>query len=755
MNLKFILCWIFLICSFLSLKAQTDSLNQNTFFKAPVQDILNLPVKESSRNEIVSASKKAEDIFDAPIAASVVTREEIQKAGALSIAEALRLLPGVLVRETSNGNYDINIRGFNNTPPGSDLYVADNTNSLVMINNRPVFNYFSGGTLWEALPIDINDVERIEIIRGPSSALYGSNAVTGVINIITRKIDKEGFFATGNMEAGNLNTVRGLASMGYAPNNKFQVITSFNYTQKDRTMSELYSFTGQRYLDIITDTVGIVNYQSGNIIKGNADFIRKFPQKNISMDRYGINSFINYKPNSFLSFDLSLGMENSYAVRPFAENAFTPYSAMYSQTKYIDLRAQIKDGSVQISYLFGNQKPGLESLGANFDLNVLDVQADYNFTLGGLNIRPGISYKRTQYDDSKYFNTLDLSIESGIINGKKVIQILSPSLRLDYKIKQLRLIAAVRVDRFILKDNGNIFEQNAVDNAYNYLSYQFAATYKLKEKHLFRISYGQANRGAFFTEIYSNFRDNLSPLAPGVSLQTVVIGDPNLKLRTSRNLEFGYRFQWNKKFSIDIEAFQADAKDYTSIILSIDTVFSPTGVIIRPTFTQTNIQARIIQRGITFSVNYNPVNNLQANLFVSLQETDIFDFSPSNISPELDPTGTNNYLTLQNIKDYKGTPKFYGGFNINYSFSKFNLNLNGYFFGRQELTHVSDVSLGRASTIATVNEKLILGCKFSYQPYKAFRIYINGRNILNQNSYEYIFTDNAGTIFSGGIQYEF
>lgn len=95
--------------------AQTDSLAE--LLETPVQSILKLPVRGLRGLEIVSASKKSESIFDAPVAIAAITREEIQQAGALSIMEALRLLPGMIVREVSSGNYDINIRGFNNMLP--------------------------------------------------------------------------------------------------------------------------------------------------------------------------------------------------------------------------------------------------------------------------------------------------------------------------------------------------------------------------------------------------------------------------------------------------------------------------------------------------------------------------------------------------------------------------------------------------------------------------------------------------------------
>ncbi|QHT65693.1 Plug domain-containing protein [Rhodocytophaga rosea] len=138
--------------------AQTDSLNTDALMDMSLEELMNV--------QVVSASKKSENLFDAPLSASVLTRDEIQKAGVNSIMEALRLMPGLIVRQETNGNYDVHIRGLDNVPPNTLQIYAANTTTLVMIDNRPVYNYLQGGTFWETLPIDLSDVEKIEVIRG-------------------------------------------------------------------------------------------------------------------------------------------------------------------------------------------------------------------------------------------------------------------------------------------------------------------------------------------------------------------------------------------------------------------------------------------------------------------------------------------------------------------------------------------------------------------------------------------------------------
>src|SRR5438105_13784916 len=162
-HIQSILVCITIIGGLTNCYSQSDTAKHNAYESLSLRDLLNV--------KIVSASKKSEFLFDAPLSVSVVTKEEIRKAGCTSIMEALRLVPGMIVREQSNGNYDIHLRGMDNVPPNSAFDITSNTTTLVMIDNRPIYSYFKGGTFWETFPIDINDVEKIEVVRGPAAAL--------------------------------------------------------------------------------------------------------------------------------------------------------------------------------------------------------------------------------------------------------------------------------------------------------------------------------------------------------------------------------------------------------------------------------------------------------------------------------------------------------------------------------------------------------------------------------------------------------
>ncbi len=126
---------------------------------------------------VVTASKGAQSPLDAPNSTSIVTEQDIRLSGITKIPELLRRLAGVDIMETTGSQTEVSLRGFNQ--------VLSNK-VIVLINGRSTFIDLLGATLWQTLPIGVEDIERIEVVRGPGSALYGADAFNGVINIITK-----------------------------------------------------------------------------------------------------------------------------------------------------------------------------------------------------------------------------------------------------------------------------------------------------------------------------------------------------------------------------------------------------------------------------------------------------------------------------------------------------------------------------------------------------------------------------------------
>jgi len=162
-----------------------------------------LSLEELFTLEVTSVSMKPETASETAAAVLAITDEEIRRRGSPSIPEALRYVPGVEVARIDSRQYAITARGFNGS-------VANKL--IVLIDGRSVYTPLYSGVFWDAQDIFLEDVEQIEVIRGPGATVWGANAVNGVINIISKPAAKtQGFLLTG----GGGNVERGFGGVRY------------------------------------------------------------------------------------------------------------------------------------------------------------------------------------------------------------------------------------------------------------------------------------------------------------------------------------------------------------------------------------------------------------------------------------------------------------------------------------------------------------------------------------------------------------
>jgi iron complex outermembrane receptor protein len=127
---------------------------------------------------VTTPSRRPQPIDESAASVAVISRDDIKRSGALTIPDLLATVAGVEVIRLSESSAEVSIRGFNS-------YSSNKV--LVMLDSRPLFNLADASVDWNLIPISVDDIERIEIVRGPGSAMYGENAFFGIINIITRK----------------------------------------------------------------------------------------------------------------------------------------------------------------------------------------------------------------------------------------------------------------------------------------------------------------------------------------------------------------------------------------------------------------------------------------------------------------------------------------------------------------------------------------------------------------------------------------
>ena len=144
---------------------------------ADTNEFLDMSLEELVDYRLMSMSRKEQRVADMAAAAYVISADEIRRSGAQSIPEALRLVPGLNVAQISANHWAVSSRGFNERYAGK---------LLVQVDGRSVYSPMFSGVLWETQDTVMEDIERIEVIRGPGAALWGTNAMNGVINIVTR-----------------------------------------------------------------------------------------------------------------------------------------------------------------------------------------------------------------------------------------------------------------------------------------------------------------------------------------------------------------------------------------------------------------------------------------------------------------------------------------------------------------------------------------------------------------------------------------
>lgn len=168
-----------------------------------IADLAEMDIEDLFDIEITSLTKSSQRLSETPAAIFVVTNEDLRRSGVRSIPEALRMVPGLQVARISGNRWAISSRGFNS---------IFSDKMLVMIDGRSVYTPLYAGVYWDVQDTLLEDIDRIEVIRGPGGTLWGANATNGVINIVTKSAtETTGGLVTG----GGGKTETGFAGVRY------------------------------------------------------------------------------------------------------------------------------------------------------------------------------------------------------------------------------------------------------------------------------------------------------------------------------------------------------------------------------------------------------------------------------------------------------------------------------------------------------------------------------------------------------------
>jgi len=749
--------------------------------------------------DVVSASKSEESIFDSPLSTTVISYEEIVSSGATSIEEALRMSPGIIVREKSNGVYDVQIRGGQNMPMNNMLIYAENTTTLVMVDGRPVFNYGMGGILWETIPISIGELDRIEIVRGPSSALYGPNAVNGVINLISKDIDDDSPIVAANVQGGTLSTVVGDVHVAKKINEKISLGVSGTFETRDRANEGIYAIYADEFLTIEEFAV-----QNKEQLWSNNDYTTALSDRKSAKEKMGANVYFDYNVNPDISFNVSSGYLETEAMTSTLGDNPSAHTNRNSEGYFANITGSIYKFNLQASANnvyqdFARGRSGWQQSTEQYNVNL-----DYLLEMGKLSFRPGVSYQSVYYDDRDHIDSLGL----GFFNDRVVLRNYAVSGRFDYTpTEKLRFVAALRAEKYNVPDKWMP-------------SYQFVGSYKLTENNLVRAVYSRANQSTFLINAYSNYTWDRQGL-PGPSY--VAFGsnnDPNMMIMDM--VELGYRTRPKKWLLIDVEAFYNKAKDY-SALMPDSLSYTVTGLDMSdpgnpaPIGEQTlyvshrSLSIESEQYGVSLSVNMVISEKLQLKTHVNWQQTKVNKFTDasrdqiatlqgaeltttveanlagdamtilsgtpvtytSDLQPgenttleqQLDAGGVLNQIEVLNNMDNEAIPAFYGSLSLTYKpIEKLSITAQGYYYDKSYIYSQYENDPRRAALLSMgvkneldytgkLDAKFLLNAKISYQVSKNLDVFVNGRNILNNEQQEYVFMDKSSAVYLAGLNF--
>ncbi len=551
---------------------------------------------------VSSASKEEEQTFTSPLSSTVITRDEMRTYGVSTIEEAFRLIPGMIVSEKTNGVYDVQMRGLSNIPDNNMLLYTENANILVMVDGRITHNYAIGAPFFETLPVSIEDVDRIEVVRGATSALYGPNAVNGVVNIITQKPDAANTLVQGNLQVGNrtasadfglrksVNHILALGLTGnyqiryrqnnllpFIPQDGYYVLNDANLFASSSTLTadEYKSAIEAGKITDISDGAALSVSQIKNLYTGSqnddgsysflttisedADVDGNWREPDVARRNTGVNGYISIIPSENLRFDVQGGYQYAFYASTPVGNEDIALRYRESKTGYANLNAKICGLSFTANYCGGpvDFSVGSHAFGMDKTHN-FNVQADYDFQVGPLGIRPGVSYQFIEYKDREpvYYDygdgngPIEMSGYWGYyskgMNSAKLTDI-APSVRFDLKTGNFRLVAAIRGDKTSIPDKWN-------------LSWQLAANYLINSNNFIRLVYGRSFRSATLANTSSNF--NWSRANGSNPRYIQFLGNEDASLMHIDNYEVGYRWKPSSSLLVDAEAFYSRSTDY-------------------------------------------------------------------------------------------------------------------------------------------------------------------------------------------------
>lgn len=458
--------------------------------------------------EVTSVSKREQKTSQAAAAIFVISKQDIRRSGALNIPDLLRMVPGLDVAQIDAGKWAISARGFNGQ-------YSDKL--LVLVDGRTVYTPIFAGVFWDSQNVPLDTIERIEVIRGPGAAVWGSNAVNGVINIITRSSEdiQGGYLATG---AGNAST--GLGIVGYG--GKVRGLGAYRVYAQGFQYKSLRTFAG---LD---------GQDDWRLVNG------------------------GFRTDSTLSAKDSLTTEGEVYKGNAGEMATTPESLLPPVTATVALRDRYSGWNLLTRWNRTVSPRSGTSLQVYFDrtsrgdstyvigLNTFDIDFQHHVLWGGRqDIVWGIGY-RVSSDHT------DTTLRIAFTPDDRITQLFSSFAQDEITLQpdRLHLSLGARVEH----------------NVYTGFGFQPSVrlTWTLDSKNMVWSAVSSADRTPSRGD--TDLRVNYAALpGPGLPVLVSFFGNPSKKNERLTAFEAGYRNAWTSRFSLDTTIFYNRYRDLISV----------------------------------------------------------------------------------------------------------------------------------------------------------------------------------------------
>lgn len=460
-----------------------------------------------------SATGKPERVSEVPVNMDIVSADAIRRAGITSVADLPRVLKGLAgvdVQQVSQGVYNVGIHGYNG---------AFSNRILVLVNGRQVYLDHYGYTQWAAIPVEIAEIQQVEVVKGPNSALFGLNAANGVINIITRNPLSEDVGAV-NMTIGTDGYRGGSAVVTAHPNSQSAIRLSaggFHASDFDLSGSD-------------TSTTRIDPERTSVAVDG----------------RYALDGKTEIALEGTRTTSQGIELNPGYSA---VAGQYKTWSAKLSGKT--DLGGVLLDGQIYHNDLSYHEADGTSSAaGASprFDNGVTVANSSAQFKLAPAHsMRAALEYRH---------NTMDSTPTAG---GTVGYDIYAASLMWDWQVTdRLSATNSVRIDQMELFRKGTLDSATTLtndmwDRSLTNIAFNSGLVFRATDTDTLRLSAGRAVQAPSLVDL-----GFLAVQSMGSSLM-VISGNPNVKPTSVSSIEGGWDRQipaWNAKLRLSAYAQQ-------------------------------------------------------------------------------------------------------------------------------------------------------------------------------------------------------